>query len=332
MKLLNEKELQCSTAGANNTMNSFIWLLLFFLSTSSCATFLNGPSQTITLHINSTARIIHNQDTLSTQANKALLNVPRKRDSIQFQLITETGSKTISIPSKKSFAFWSNIFCNYGIGMLVDRKSPKRFAYPKDVCLTTDDIQFKRFSCPPSDGKGRINLQVSLPHLNSFYLQPALEDPITSTGFGGITLGLDYYHSKKQFINFSISGVTDFLFFIPVPVEQSGEYEVITSHYFSITNNHRIERFTVGYGLSLSKNIWDLRYANAFDPPPPTRDPVKRSSTALGLIIPTYFQLRKNFYLGLTYRPSFYRPDLDSKFRYEHLISIGFGWRIRLKK
>lgn len=48
--------------------------------------------------------------------------------------------------------------------------------------------------------------------------------------------------------------------------------------------------------------------------------------------IGTDSQRSEDFNIGIVYRPTFYRPDLINKFKYEHLISIDFAWKIRLMK
>ena len=88
--------------------------------------------------------------------------------------------------------------------------------------------------------------------------------------------------------------------------------------------------FARGHGLSLAENTWDYQYHDRFDPPPPVRDPVKRSNTALGLVFPFYYQLDDNFNLGLIYRPSFLRFGGVKSFQYEHLISIDFSWKLKV--
>lgn len=57
-----------------------------------------------------------------------------------------------------------------------------------------------------------------------------------------------------------------------------------------------------------------------------------KRNLALGFVFPTYFQFGEYFSVGVIYRPTFYRPDLTDKFAYEHLISVDFAWKIRLKK
>ena len=64
---------------------------------------------------------------------------------------------------------------------------------------------------------------------------PENESVKINTGFGGFAIGLDYFHENNQFINFGVSLGVD----SPVPgaVDRAGEYEYMSSIYFSLSNN-----------------------------------------------------------------------------------------------
>ncbi len=299
---------------------------------TSCATIINQPYKSITIYTTEPTDIILNKDTVKTINNEARLKIARKKEPLIITAHTDSLSKTFSVKPKNSCWYWGNIFCNYGIGMLVDRNNPKRYTYPKRIYLNSTDTIDKYYTYRPFNNKGELYLHISLPHINSFYLIPENEEPKINTGFFGLTIGVDYYHSRYQFVNFGISAVSDFFLPVPAPIDISGEYELMSSRYISLSNNYKIKRFTVGYGLSYAKNTWDFRYYDRFDPPPPTREPVKKSNHAFGLIFPIYFQLGEFFNIGVVYRPTFYRPNVTEKFEYEHVISLDFAWKIILKK
>lgn len=299
---------------------------------TSCATIINQPHENLTIYTTVPSKIIYNGDSIKTIHNKANFRVERNKKPISFIATADSLTKTFQVKSQNSFMYWSNIVYNYGIGMLVDRKNPKRYSYPQRIYVNSADTISRYFRYGQANNKGELDLHLSLPHINSFCLTPENEGTKLNTGFWGLTIGLDYYHSKNQFINLGISDVSDFFVPFPAAIDLSGEYELMSSKYISLSNNYRLRRFTIGYGLSYARNTWDFRYYDSFDPPPPTREPVKKSSNAFGLIFPTYFQLGKHFNIGVVYRPSFYRPNMTDKFKYEHLISIDFAWKIRLKK
>lgn len=304
-------------------------LLVISFSLTSCATYLNKSNMKIDLFTTEPSKIVIYKDTIQTYNNKIRLAVPRSEDPLDISTITDNRQKEITIKSKHSVTYFGNII-NYGIGFLVDRNTPKRFTYPKKIFINTGDLvnTYYRFGYP--DSRGDIYLHLSLPHINVFRLVPENESVKSNMGFWGITAGLDYYYDSDRFFNMGVSAVSDFFCPVPAAIDISGEYELMSSVYLSFSNNYKMKRFSLGYGLSFSKNTWDFRYYDIFNPPPATREPVKKTNNALGLIMTSYFQLSQRFNIGIIYRPTFYRFNAINKFQYEHLISIDFAWKIKL--
>jgi len=161
-------------------------------------------------------------------------------------------------------------------------------------------------------------------------MMPENEGIKVDFGLGGTTIGLDYYHSKNQFVYFGISAVSASKMWY---TSDKREYEIMSSSYIILSNNHKVGRFSIGYGLSFARNDWEFyRWElvdNKFEIP---RKISTKSHNAFGLIFPTYYQFGNYFNLGVVYRPTFYRPNMTDKFIYEHLISIDCAWKIRLKR
>jgi len=188
-------------------------------------------------------------------------------------------------------------------------------------------------------GKGTWDLRLSMPYINHFILQPNGERSISSTGFLGAAIGFDYYHQNTQYLSMIASGVMDY--FIPIPVgvdygygEEIVENESCNSVFIGLTNNHRYRFFSLGYGLSYSVNTWRRTYNGGYTPEgirndiPPNKE---YTDNTLGLLFTAYWITKSSFSLGVIYRPNFIRLNTALAFKYEHLISIDFAWRIRLK-
>ena len=191
-------------------------------------------------------------------------------------------------------------------------------------------------------GKGTWDLRFSLPCINHFILKPVGEKDISSIGFWGAAIGFDYYHRNTQYLSMIIGGVMDYP--IPVPVgidyeygEQIVEYDDCYSKFIGLANNHRYRFFSLGYGLSYSQNTWRRTYRGGYLPDgslseiPPTK---KYMDNTLGLIFTvcyTYQFSKNSLSLGIIYRPTHIRLNANPIFEYEHLLSIDFAWRIRLK-
>lgn len=166
-------------------------------------------------------------------------------------------------------------------------------------------------------------LRLSLPHINTFYLQPAGEsDAKVNTGFWGFGIGLLFRHARGQFLGLSASAVADIGVPVPAAIDYIGEQEFMTAVAVDLTNNHVRGRHSFGYGISYARHRWELEYYDDPTALPPTRDPVVRRSDSLGLVLLAHRALNERFSLGLIYRPSLYRTNAEVGFCYQHVISI----------
>jgi hypothetical protein len=184
--------------------------------------------------------------------------------------------------------------------------------------------------------RGDICLDFSMPYANTFLIVLENEEKRINTGFWGLGIGLDYYHSDKQFLNFVTSGAIDFFLPIPAAIEpanhKDGDEDVLLgSINFSLSNNHRVGIFTMGYGLSYAINLQNYSlYSGTPDDLQTTY--ITKYHGAFGLVFPISI-LYKNFIGGrVVYKPTFFRPNLTNKFAYEHLISIEFVYKLRIYK
>lgn len=297
----------------------------------SCATLTNSTHTNIKIFTTQPSKIICNQDTFVTFRNKVNLCVQRSKKTLKVVAIADSSKKTFEIKARNSFAFWGNLFLNYGIGMLLDRKNAKRYTYPQTIYLNSSDTINRYFHHNQVKRKGSWHLHISLPHINTFQMTPENESTKINTGFWGLSLGMDYYHRENQFLNVSVAGVSDFFVPVPAAISIKGEYELMSSRYVSFSNNHKIGRFKIGYGLVYAKNTWDFKDFGGFGAPSPTREPVKKSRNVWGVIFPLHFQVTDKFHVGVVYRPTFYIPKFSQKPKYEHLISLDLAWKIIIK-
>jgi len=169
-------------------------------------------------------------------------------------------------------------------------------------------------------------IHISLPHINHFRLEPPIEQiRKTNTGFWGLQLGVDYFYSSHSYLTLSGSGNADF--FIPVPASPSieGEFEIMSSAYVALMHNSIFRRFTLGYGVTYGRNVWSLRNGKNITGTQ-MREPVTESYATIGVQTQLQYELKKKFYVGLIYRPTFIRMNAPNQ--YEHLISMTIGKRI----
>lgn len=312
-------------------MKQLIILLIISCLFSSCATLLNQPTTYMTVKTTKPALIVFGKDSVETKKNRAVLTLKRSKNPIELTTISDSSISKITINAQNSMAYKFNIY-SLGIGAIIERDSPKRYGYPGIVKINPSDTTSRVIDYYAIPHKGQLNLIYTLPWVNSFYLQPSDETSKINTGFWGISTGLEYYYKDNKFLSLTGSAVMDFFIPFPAAVDFSGEVENMYSVYTSLTDNYRFSRYTLGYGLNFSRNTWNLAYHDRFDPLPSTREPATKSSNSIGFTIDGYYQIGKRFHVGLIYRPTLLnlKPEVDLK--YEHLISIDFAWKLRLKK
>ncbi len=319
-----------------------ILLCISLISFNSCATVLNKTKYNI--RINSTelpAKVNLNDTILDLPAS---LKILRSKNDLPIELITDSSNREFVLKSSPSPTFvFGNLLWTYlcPAAYLIDLTNQKRFYYGKSILLDINDsitllqpVYLKKFhSCFEKrypTAKNQFYLSISLPWINNFYLRPNQESIKSNTGFWGFSVGLDYYYSEKKYFNLSVAAVSDFFIPVPAAVDILGEYELMDSFYGTFTHNHRIGRFRVGYGLDYAINSWNYKYIPDSQLPPAPRENTTKTSLSFGTVATGNYQVGKNFFIGLIYRPSILRLDPNFELKYEHLISFEFGWKIKI--
>lgn len=311
-------------------MKKLLIPFFLFLLFNSCATLINGPAKRIDIIAVTPVIVKINEKDIYFVGEKAKILVPRDIRPLILSASNDSIFHEIRIDSRNSVAYWANLY-TCGIGMLIDKDRIKRYTYPDPLYIDLTNIDRPVTFFDPLFKKGEFYFHFSIPYINNFLLQPFREDSMKiSTGFWGMLAGFDYYYRDNRFLNVSIGGVCDFPVPVPAYIDYSGEYNFTSSVYISISNNYRINRFSAGYGLSFSKNIWDHRYSEWLDPPPPLKDPVTRTGYSIGFIFPLYLQTGRFFCIGFLYRPSLLNVYPEVKLKYEHLISIDLAFKFPL--
>lgn len=291
---------------------------------------MNMPTRKINVYTSESAIVIYKSDTVVTQNNVAKLEVLRSKDSLKLIVKTDSQSQLLKVASKNSFFYWFNIIQNYGIGMMVDRKNPKRYTYKGKLYVNFSDSVFRINPFEDKNRKGNEYFHISLPHFNVFQFKPSDSKRIENAGFWGLSLGYEYYYSDKAYVGFYGDAVTDIFIAVPAPIDYEGAVESMGSAYLSLTNNHRLGRLSLGYGLSYGVNYWQLRYERTPVLPPGAEEPFRINYSVLGSIINIRYQLSKRFHLGIKYRPTFFQFRTENKYSFEQLYSLDLAWKIKL--
>lgn len=306
-----------------------LFILMFTLMLTSCATLINKQTTFVHIKTDIPSVIIYKGDSLKTSKNRVLLTVNRSKCPLILTTITDSITREISILSKNSVAYTFNIL-NFGIGMLFEKERPIRYEYPWRVKLTLLDSPINTYRNIMPYSKGNLLLYFSFPYKNNFYLQPQNENSKNNTGNLGISLGLDIYYKENSFLNISVGSIHDFYLPFPAPIDYFGVHQFLSSKYLIFSNNHVINKFSLGYGVSYCKNEWVIKDFDDNNISKPSIEYKNKSHKTLGLVFSTYYRLGKTFNLGLIYRPTFLPLNINDSFRYEHSISIDLAWKFKL--
>jgi hypothetical protein len=306
--------------------------LLIILMFGSCATIFNSKNKNITIYTDRPVHIAVDNDTISGLREELAFVVKRKKDPLIITLYTDTFSKKIRVNSRNSFAYWLNAYPGYTFlyGFLIDRNKPKRYSYPTRIYIDTKDTSRIYRTYDNSPKKGRYYLHLSMPYINQFYSQPSKEPTLAHGGFFGLSGGLDYYYHNNRYVSVLVNSVTDEPLPFPAPLDRFGDYTIESAwcSFVSVSNNHELGKFRVGYGLSYSENFWS-RYHSSMDSLVPSSF-VRRSTKSIGLIFSAYHKIGRWFNLGIIYKPSLYNFSDQRGFVYEHLVSLDLAWKVHL--
>ena len=325
------------------TNQRFIIIILLLGILSACTTITQRRRYTFRIASNALKSKVRVYDSIYNLPAK--IKVKRSKKDLHIQLITDTLIKDYIVkPSVSPQFLYGNLIWVTAApyAYIIDLTNQKRFYYGKSVFLDVKDTSrimrtplskhyYHYLSREFPTKKGQIYLKLSIPFINGYFYQPEGEGIHREVGFWGISFGVEYYYKENKYLSLTGNAVTGLL--VPMGAfDIRGEYEQMSSLYLSLTDNYKIKRYHLGYGLNYTMNTWELLNGYFQDTIAPTRAPLRKLNQSLGITLSGYFQFGKVFYMGLIYRPTFLNTSPFFEFRYQHLISVDFMWKLKLKK
>ncbi len=310
--------------------NLLFCLCLCVLLLSSCATIFNAPHTKIRIYTDEPVTVTTEEGSLTTEKNKTVLFLKRTNKAIPVSI----GEDSLILYPKLSTAFWlnvSNALSGWGlVGLVVDLTNDKRFTYDRIIYRSMVDSIPRFLNYRPQNEVGEMTFHFSVPFpaYNQLYLHPSdIIHPREYSGIFGFKIGLDYYHAPKQYFNLSGNVATSEFVLFPRLGQRNGKYEVASSSRIHFTNNHKINRFSLGYGIHLANNRWALEYEERVRPP--NFENINNRTNNLGLTFSTHYQPSPFFYIGVLYQPNFLRLNSGQRNVYEHVIGVDLMWKIK---
>ncbi len=335
-------------------MPNFKYLLLF--ATALCLT----SCATITSRKTYSAKFFSDTPNAKAKINDSIYNLParvkltRSKQDLAVTLMADSIAKNFTLKAGPNprFAFGNLLFMQVcPAAYVVDLTNQKRFYYGKFIRLSTKDTAtvlrampdklFHKYATKkyPTE-KGQLFIELAVPYINGFYLQPRNEPADTALGFFGFGAGLSYYYKDNKYVKLGAAVATDFPLPFPVGVDDDGGHETRDIFNFTLTDNFKLNRFTLGYGVNYAINRWkwvnhDYEWPPNHDPnihPDDLRRPSTKISHSLGITLNAYHQINRYLHAGVVYSPTFYNLYPSSQFKYQHLISFELLVKLRVKK
>jgi hypothetical protein len=303
-----------------------VTIIGFLILLSSCATVLNSPVQKISISTDKNIQVLSVDraalidSTFIGIDGSGTYYIPRSNKPLQVVLQIDSTKKTIILHPKSSFAYWFNIYANSGIGMLIDKNNPKRYAWSVRNYLKLKDTTIKRYRFAPIE-KGTINLSLS-PTFSTIFSIQAKDKRYNSAGVFGLEAGVEYFYRNNNYLSINVGAATD----------RFGEYfgpgyvETATTMFTSLRNNNIVGSFDLGYGINASRQKWTIHTLG---------DTIKINesikSIGLGLSLSAQYRVGSYFRLGILYQPNILNTSFKPSLNYQHYISLNLIWKFPVR-
>lgn len=295
------------------------------LSLGSCAV---SHDCTIAIFTSAPAKVVVEKDTIVAGKRCAKeVTVRRSEKELLLTVIGKASQRQVTIYPRDATALFTS------------RDDPRRYRYPRRVFMDVNDTadnysrnygsylwehkEHVREEMVSPSRKGNTYIQLGLPHVNSFMMQPDSENDHKAehTGCWGYTLGVDHFYAPKRYLGCAYSNVNDLI----AIVEYFGRVERMNSKYLRVTHGYRLGIFDLGYGLTVARNTWSVHYEHEPNPGPP----ITKNNYAIGAAFPLYIHTGPAFYMGMVYRPTWLRFSTEAAWKYEYVVSAEIGWKIK---
>ena len=318
---------------------------LFFLIISfllfSCASITLESSYKLKVKSDVASKIKYQDSTYNLPTE---IEVYRSPKPLLLTYIVDSLKTKISVESQLNPTYkYGNMLC-FPSGYIVDMLNDKRFYYGKILILNSNTVMLdskKLLIEPPKELKtytknqlitkfvseiSKFRYHFSIPIACNFYMQPVGQGVKKGVGFG-ITAGMDYFYKKNKFVSFTVAGFTNKFGFNRYDyLDEFYEYERLSATNFSLTDNFKINRFSLGYGLNFSENNWYFEDRLDIDDFI-VRTKKERFNQNLGFVFTGYFKVYKCIHIGVNYRPTILQVDPSTKFLYQHIFGFDFQFK-----
>lgn len=314
---------------------TLLFLLPLFLT--SCATILNKDSKPVYFYSQKNDETIKVKD--STYNLPVQLNLPRAKEDLQVVMVTDSTDLNYTIKAQldKKFLGLNLIgLVMAPVNYAVDLTNHRRFEYPRIVYLDpmradgmptrqeeygSNKRRDKHFNRVPEAKKGNLYLFGTFIPLNYTYLDiPGVDGVRSEMGTGVGEVGFNYYYSNRSYLSLG-AGLTTRMFLFPILIEG---YSL--AYTISLSNFYQIDALHLGYGAfwGHTENREDVDQNDRVDRK-------HNSHNTIGVMLAAHVEIGRNFYVGLSYKPSLYRVSAPKEWVSNHIVNLELTYKLKLR-
>jgi hypothetical protein len=227
---------------------------------TSCARILNSRYTDIKITADSAMTLVIKNDTIALRPS-ATVTVLRSADFLKFETIHQDSSYQHQFKALNSLAYYLNInpYAGYGLGLLVDAKSSKRYTYPQKIWIKNNRALDYHHKNP--NFKFDNTIKIALNNMLDFndFLEPSVYYERRLNSFSSSTIGfgvpVNNLGRTKNLKGYRLGYEHRFYFKQTAPLAPyiGLEFSYFTANYLSNIRfiNESIHRETDPFGLTL---------------------------------------------------------------------------------
>lgn len=116
--------------------------VLISITLSACATLLNREKTILKISSDTESIIVFQKDTIFTNQKQSTIRPLRSKKTIKISVLKDSLKQDFYLEPKLSSILWLNAYA-FGLGMLIDLSSNKRFTYKHNLHFVTDSVSKK---------------------------------------------------------------------------------------------------------------------------------------------------------------------------------------------
>lgn len=295
----------------------------------SCNMDLRSPNSRVRFKSDNPFNLSIKDSIYTSKNNKVVYKYTRTKDTLKAVVKMQSITDTISVLPINSIDYLSDKISFFGLPSARLDNHPNRYVYPNNVRIKIegDSIRYlnNRIKTLESDNfqRGDLTLNLSIPYINYFHYDFQGVDNKDYFGFLGAGLGVQYFLTDKYSLETGASSRLNFL--APIPASVSGDFDLILVSNLFLKFHMLKNKWEYSTGITYDNTRFSQNTDDQMEPP-------TELSNNLGIILGAKYQIGKKAFIGLEYNPTFINVKNGSNGNLNHLVSVAFEWKFRLRK